>query len=173
MTLMTSVMRSASPGLAFQVPATTNAISGVLPAGRGADGVAQDPDRAGLHLDDVAGPEPTFQLQPGASRGGPRPSHVAGAQRLVLGRIGDEVTEAVVHVGGGVAAPAFAVDAHLQLEGGQVDLVGGDDAGAQDVGAVPLLGLGRAHADRQLATLDVAGGHVVPDGEAEDVVQSL
>src|SRR4029450_5016320 len=173
MILMTSVMRSASPGLAFQVAATTYAISAVLPGGGGADGVAQDADRAGLHLDAVAGAEPRAQLQPGAAGGGAGAQHVAGAQGLVLGRVGDEVTEAVVHVGGGVAAPAFAVDTHLQLEGGQVDLVGGDDAGAQDVGAVPLLGLGRAHADRQLATLDVAGGHVVPDGEAEDVVQGL
>src|SRR5215217_4880844 len=173
MILMTSVMRSASPGLAFQVAATTYAISAVLPGGGGADGVAQDADRAGLHLDDVAGPQPAVQLQPGAAGGGARAEHVAGAQGLVLGRVGDEVTEAVVHVGGGVAAPAFAVDPHLQLEGGQVDLVGGDDAGAKDVGPVPLLGLGRAHADRQLAALDVAGGQVVPDGEAEDVVEGL
>src|ERR687891_2354808 len=173
MILMTSAMRSASPGLAVQVAATTNAISGVLPGGGGADGVAQDADRAGLHLDDVAGPQPTVQLQPGAAGGGARAQHVAGTQGLVLGRVGDEVTEAVVHVGGGVAAPAFAVDAHLQLEGGQVDLVGGDDAGPQDVGPVPLLRLGRAHADRQLAALDVAGGHVIPDGEAEHIVQGL
>src|SRR5215211_6721087 len=173
MILMTSAMRSASPGLAFQVAATTYAISAVLPGGGGADGVAQDADRAGLHLDDVAGAEPTVQLQPGAAGGGAGAQHVAGAQGLVLGRVGDEVTEAVVHVGGGVAAPAFAVDAHLQLEGGEVDLVGGDDAGTQDVGPVPLLCLGWAHTDRQLAALDVAGGHVVPDGEAEDVVQGL
>src|SRR4029453_175299 len=58
-----------------------------------------------------------------------------------------------------------------QVEGGTVDRVGGDDAGPQDVGPVPLLRLGRAHADRQLAALDVAGGHVIPDGEAEDVVE--
>src|SRR4029450_9291115 len=173
MILMTSVMRSASPGLAFQVAGTTYAISAVLPGGGGADGVAQNADGTGLHLDDVAGAEPTVQLQPGAAGGGARAQHVAGTQGLVLGRIGDEVTEAVVHVGGRVAAPAFAVDAHLQLVGGQVDLVGGDDAGAQDVGPVPLLRLGRAHADRQLAALDVAGGHVVPDGEAEHVVQGL
>src|SRR5215213_3815082 len=116
MILITSVMRSASPGLAFQVAATTNAISAVLPGGGDADGVAQDADRAGLHLDDVAGAEPTVQLQPGAAGGGAGAQHVTGAQGLVLGRVGDEVTEAVVHVGGGVAAPAFAVDAHLQLE---------------------------------------------------------
>src|SRR5512132_4278764 len=172
MSLMTSVMRSASPGLAFQVAATTYAISAVLPGG-GADGVTQDADGTGLHLDDITGAEPTVQLQPGAAGGGARAQHVAGTQGLVLGRVGDEVTEAVVHVGGGVAAPAFAVDAHLQLEGGQVDLVGGDDAGPQDVGPVPLLRLGRAHADRQLAALDVAGGHVVPDGEAEHIFQGL
>src|SRR4029453_6503348 len=122
MMLRTSVMRSASPGLAFQVAATTNAISGVLPGGRAADGVAEDADRAGLHLDDVTGSQPAVQLEPGAAGGGAGAEHVAGEQGLVLGRVGDQVTEAVVHVGGGVAAPSFAVDAHLELEGGQVDL---------------------------------------------------
>src|SRR4029453_4226859 len=115
----------------------------------------------------------TVQLQPGAAGGGARAQPITGTQGLGLGRVGDEVTEAVVHVGGGVAAPAVAVDAPLQLEGGQVDLVGGDDAGAQDVGPVPLLRLGRAHADRQLAALDVAGGHVVPDGEPKNIARGL
>src|SRR5215207_11082006 len=112
--------------------ATTNAMSVVLPLVRTgcSDGVAQDADRAGLHLDDVARLDPSVQLQAGAAGGGARSEDLAGQERLVLGGVGDEVAERVVHGRDPVAAPPLPVDPHLELEGGQVDLVGRDDAGA-------------------------------------------
>src|SRR3954470_17563934 len=107
--LITSVTRSASPGLAFQVAATTNAMSVVLSVG-GADGVAQDADRAGLHLDDVPGLDPAVELQARAAGGGTGAEHVAGEQGLVLRGVGDQVAEGVVHGGDPVPAPPLAVD---------------------------------------------------------------
>ena len=66
-------------GLAFQVAATTNAISGVLP-GRCADGVAEDADRAGLHLDDVTGSQPWSSSSPEPPVAVPEPSTSPGSR---------------------------------------------------------------------------------------------
>ena len=67
-------------------------------------------------------------------------------------------------------ASVLAVDAQDHLGVEAVELVCRRDAGAEDVRAVPVLGLGRAHAERQLARLGVARRHVVPDRPAEDVL---
>src|SRR5687767_5710055 len=72
-------------------------MSVVLPV-RGSDGVAQDADGTGFHLDDVSGLQPAVQFQAGAAGGGAGAQHLTGEQGLVLGGIGDEVAEAVVHV---------------------------------------------------------------------------
>jgi hypothetical protein len=54
-----------------------------------------------------------------------------------------------------------------------IHLVGRHQAGAEDVGAVPVLGLAGPHAERQLAGLGVARREVVPERPAEDVVERV
>ena len=94
--------------------------------------------------------------------------HFARPQRLRARRVGDHVRERVVHVGARVLAPQLAVDPHAHREVAGVQLVGGDEARAEHVRAVPVLRLARPHAHRQLAHLHVARRHVVPDRVAED-----
>src|SRR4029453_9841423 len=115
---MTSRIRPSSPGLAFQVAATTNATSLLLSETRAArsDGVAQDADAVALQLDHVSRPEPAAQPTPGA--GGPRAAagDPPGGGVEGAGRVADQRGEAVVHVGGGVAAPARPGDPHGQAQ---------------------------------------------------------
>ena len=135
--------------------------------------VGEDADALALELDDVAGRQEAPRLHAGAARHGARAEHLAGVQRARLRRVRDERAPAVVHLRAAGARALLAVDAQDELEVAAVDLVGGRQAGAEHVGAVPVLGLAGAHAERQLAGLGVARGEVVPQRPAEDVVERV
>ena len=76
------------------------------------------------------------------------PEDISGVQRLALRGIGDEIRERVVHVcRAGPYARRLAVDPNGHPRVRAVELVGRDDAGPEDVGAVPVLGLRGAHAE--------------------------
>ena len=63
-----------------------------------------------------------------------------------------QVAEAVVHLRRAGARTLLAVDPERHLDVGAVAGVRGRDAGSEHVRAVPVLGLARPHAERQLAT---------------------
>src|SRR5260221_8420361 len=98
---MTSRMRFSSPGLAFQIAATTKAISLHSPCWLSGSrsrphGVAQDADPIGLHLDLVPRLQPAINFQPGASGGGSRAQPFAPAPRQILRGVSDHVGETMV-----------------------------------------------------------------------------
>src|SRR3954468_15918436 len=161
---MTSSSRSSLPSFARHFAETTYAI---WSRSLSSDPIAQDADALDLELDDVPFRQPAAELETRAPSRRSRPDHLARAQRLGARRVGDHVGERVVHVGGRVLAPHLAVDPHAHPCVARVELVGGHDARAEDVRAVPVLRLARPHADRALAPLHVAGGEVVPDRVAE------
>ena len=133
------------------------------------DGVAQDADALDLELDDVAGREPAAELQPGAARGraradAPRPGAASGRARRRR-----SCRRSVWCMWAVVSSPQISPLTRTRMRASAASkLVGGHDAGAEHVRAVPVLGLARAHADRRLAALDVARREVVPDRVAED-----
>src|SRR5918993_4080013 len=167
---MHSSTLSASPSLAVHFATTTKAISlsSFL-----SDRVPEDADALYLELDDVSLAQVAIRLDACSARGRPRAEDLARIDRLRLRGVGDHVRELVAHVPRVILAPLLTVDADAHVEVVRVDLVGGYDARTQDVGAIPVLRLRRAHSHRKLPRLRVAGRKVVPDGVAEDVPVSL
>src|SRR5918995_4225103 len=167
---MASSTLFASPSLAVHFATTTNAISlGSFLSDR----VPQDANALYLELDDVSLAQVAVRLDACAAFGSPRAENLTGVDRLRLGSVGDHVCELVVHAPRVVFAPRLAVDADAHRQVTSVHLVGRDYAGPQNVRAVPVLGLRRAHPHRQLASLSIAGREVVPDRVAENVVIRL
>ena len=64
-------------------------------------------------------------------------------------------------------------DSYCQAQVRRVDLVGGDDARAEHVGPVPVLGFAGPHTHWQLLALHISSGDVVPDRVPEDVLGYL
>src|SRR3954451_1323153 len=167
---MTSSSRSSLPSFARHFAETTYAI---WSRSLSSDAIAQDADALDLELDDVPFRQPAAELETRASGRGPRADQLARAQRLAARGVGDRVRERVVHVGRGVLAPHLAVDPHAHDRVRGVELVRGHDARAEDVRAVPVLRLARAHADGALAALHVTRREVVPDRVAEHAVERV
>src|SRR5690242_20340502 len=129
----------------------------------GDDGVLDRPDALDLHPDDVAGDEEAGRLErlpdPAAGAGG---DHVAGLQGDDLGQLLDQLVAVEDQVLGVRVLAHLAVDDAFQVERMRVDLVGGDQVGAERPVGVerlaegPLRRLFLVVADRQIVDGDVA-----------------
>ena len=144
--------------------------------GQGAQTVDGQGDHVpGLERGRVLGAATAPQLgQASAVPDGPGPQDVAGLDRAVPGRVGDQGLEGPPHVGEQVASDLVAVhgDRAPEVEEAvgvavRLQLVGGDDPRPE--GGAEVLALGRPEADLHLASLDVASRPVVHDRVAEDM----
>ena len=125
----------------------------------------------GLHLDGVAGLEPAVELEAGAAGGGAGAEDLTGAQREALGGVGDHVLEGVVHAL--VLSPPQRSPLIRTLSSTSCGSISSAVTmqGPSTLEPSQSLALQGPIPTGQLADLDVAGGHVVPDRVAEDVVQ--